>query len=204
MNKIKMFLKESWLLIIAALLFAILLATVDYAWRPIIKQNQASKFQQKATNVEPKFKKFEQIAQNVEIKTKKGEKIKTTITRAKGRNQDETLGWAFRAQGSGFADTIKLVIVVDAEFEKILGYGILSSNETPGYGQHIQDDDFKNQFKEIPATKLVLEKGGDPCSIDEEIIAISGATVTSDAVVKMFNSYVEPVKEYLKQEGHLK
>ncbi|MHC4216649.1 MAG: hypothetical protein ACYSWP_25160 [Planctomycetota bacterium] len=37
--------------------------------------------------------------------------------------------------------------------------------------------------------------------IDTEIIAISGATVSSEAVVKTFNMYIEVVKEQLQKKG---
>ena len=38
---------------------------------------------------------------------------------------------------------------------------------------------------------------------DTEIIAITGATVTSDAVVTIFNNYIEQIKTKLQEKGLL-
>ena len=37
--------------------------------------------------------------------------------------------------------------------------------------------------------------------IDEQIVAITGATVSSQAVVKMFNRYIDQIKIILKDKG---
>ena len=75
---------------------------------------------------------------------------------------------------------------------------MLSSNETPGFGSRIEEDYFGNQFKKAPAEKFELVKTGDDKKIDSEIVAISGATVSSEAVVKIFNAYIEQIKEQLR------
>ena len=60
---------------------------------------------------------------------------------------------------------------------------------------------FSNQFKGAPTGKLELIKIGDAGKIDNEIVAISGATVTSTAVINIFNKSVVSVKEQLQQKG---
>jgi Na+-translocating ferredoxin:NAD+ oxidoreductase RnfG subunit len=44
-------------------------------------------------------------------------------------------------------------------------------------------------------------KIGDAGKIDNEIVAISGATVTSTAVINIFNKSVISVKEQLQKKG---
>ena len=44
MDKIKFYFQQSWLLITASLVFGILLAVLNAAWMPIIKQNEIKKF----------------------------------------------------------------------------------------------------------------------------------------------------------------
>ena len=83
---------------------------------------------------------------------------------------------------------------------KLFGFKVLSSNETPGFGSKIKDDYFGEQFKGAPAVKLILSKTGDVKEIDSEIIAISGATVSSEAVIKIFNTYIEQVKGQLEKK----
>jgi major membrane immunogen (membrane-anchored lipoprotein) len=49
--------------------------------------------------------------------------------------------------------------------------------------------------------KLNLIKKGDNKKIDNEIVAISGATVSSTAVVNIFNNYLEQIKKQLTEKG---
>ena len=84
--------------------------------------------------------------------------------------------------------------------EKFLGFQVLSANETPGFGDKMKNDSFRNQFKGAPAGELSLIKIGDAGKIDNEIVAISGATVTSTAVMNIFNKSVVSVKEQLQTE----
>jgi electron transport complex protein RnfG len=126
--------------------------------------------------------------------------VKTDIYKAIDK-QKNCVGFAFIAAGSGFADKIELVVAVDARCEKLLGFNVLSSNETPGFGDKMKNDSFRNQFKDAPAEKLSLVKLGDAGKIDNEIVAISGATVTSTAVINIFNKSVISVKEQLEKKG---
>jgi electron transport complex protein RnfG len=93
------------------------------------------------------------------------------------------------------------VLTVDAGFEKLAGFDVLASNETPGFGDKINKDFFRSQFIGAPAVKLEMAKAGDDKKIDAEIIAITGATVSSDAVVTILNNYIGQVKKHIKEKG---
>ena len=67
----------------------------------------------------------------------------------------------------------------------------------------IPDGFYQSQFKGAPVTALQLEKIGDAEQIDDQIIAISGATVTSEAVVKIFNTFLLPIKEKMQEQNLL-
>ncbi|MCF7954978.1 MAG: FMN-binding protein [Phycisphaerae bacterium] len=203
---IKNFLEKSWLLIVASLAFGLLLAGTNEKLDPLIKEQQALKFSKLAGAMIDGADKFEDAAEKpIIIKSSKGKDIEVK-TLKKGVGIDgKTLGWAFEAVGSGFADKIILVIGVDAEFKTIKGFGVLSSNETPGFGDKIgkPDHKFVTQFAGTPADELTLSKIGDYGKIDTEIIAISGATITSDAVVSIFNTYISQIKDALTEKGLL-
>jgi electron transport complex protein RnfG len=113
------------------------------------------------------------------------------------------VGFAFMAEGPGFADKIKLIIAVDAGFNQCYGFDVLVSNETPGFGDKIKGDFFRNQFQGVPARALILEKVGDPEIKDETIIAISGATVSSEAVINIYNTYIRAMKKQLQIKGFI-
>jgi len=88
---------------------------------------------------------------------------------------------------------------MDGKGERILGIDILESQETPGLGAKIDEDLFKNQFRGKEKFPLKLVKLKKPQ--EEEIEAITGATISSRAVVNLVNSLVEELKEFIKQNG---
>ena len=200
MNSIRHFFKQSWLLMAASTIFGLLLAVTNAAWRPKIIQNEIDKFNQLAGGMLPGPEEFEVAIEAAQIKLAKGKTIITEVKKAVGADGDCT-GWAFICQGAGFADKIKLVLAVDANFEKLAGFGVLASNETPGFGDKIKNDYFRSQFIGAPAAMLELAKAGDDKIIDVEIIAITGATVSSDAVVAILNNYIGQVKNHIIEKG---
>jgi electron transport complex protein RnfG len=200
MSKIKHFFEQSWLLIIASFCFGLLIAVTNAGWSGRILQNEIDKRNRLMKELITDANSFETAIQEAEIPAKKGKTVKTDIYKAFDSSR-RTVGFAFIAVGSGFQDKIKLVIAVDAKCEKFLGFKVLASNETPGFGDKIKKDYFGSQFKGAPAGKLELVKTGDDKKIDCEIVAISGATVSSEAVVKTFNTYIGKVKEQLQAKG---
>jgi electron transport complex protein RnfG len=197
MSKIKHFFEQSWLLIISSFCFGLLIAVTNAAWSQRIEQNEKDKLNDLMTGLITEARNFEITIEDVEVPGKKGKITKTDIYTALD-DTGSNAGFAFVAAGPGFADKIKLVIAVDAKCERFLGFKVLSSNETPGFGDRIKEDYFGDQFKKAPAQELQLLKTGDPQTIDSEIVAISGATVSSEAVVNILNTYIDKVKEQLQ------
>ena len=199
MSKIKLFIRESWLLIVSSFFFGLLLAVTNAAWLPKIEQNKQAEINQLMTYLLPEAKSFEQAAE-AEIDLGKGKKTKSRIYKALSAG-GQCIGWEFNAEGAGFADKIEMIIAVDKNFEKIAGIEFASLNETPGFGDRAKQPYFRNQFAQAPAGELNLTKTGDPGKIDSEIVAITGATVTSTAVVNSANNYIKQVKEYMLNKG---
>lgn len=200
MSKIKFFIKQSWLLIVAAFCFGLLIAVTNAALSPRIIQNEKDKLNKLMSQLITDANSFEVAVEQVTIQGSKGKQISTTIYKAIDDN-GQTAGYAFIAIGAGFADKIKLVIATDSKAEKFFGFKVLASNETPGFGDRIKYDFFQDQFKLTPIGDLELTKIGDPKKIDCEIVAISGATVSSNAVVNIFDAYDDTIKQTLKKEG---
>jgi Na+-translocating ferredoxin:NAD+ oxidoreductase subunit G len=199
MSKIKYFIQQSWLLLLMSFLFGLLIAVADAAWSAKIEQNKTAKLRGLMANLISDANSFDIAIEGAEIPSDK-RLVKTDIYKALDK-QRNCAGFAFIAVGAGFADKIELVVAVDAKCEKLLGFSVLSSNETPGFGSKMKDDSFRNQFKNAPAEELSLVKIGDAGKIDNEIVAISGATVTSTAVINIFNKSVISVKEQLQAKG---
>jgi len=203
LKNIKYFAEQSWLLVVSSFVFGLLLAVTNAAWQPKIIQNEIDKFNDLAgALLEKKAASFETAAEGVEVDIGKGRKTKTDIKKGVSADGD-CVGWAFVCEGSGFADKIKLVLTVDAAFEKLAGFGVLASNETPGFGDKIKNDYFRSQFRGAPTAQLVLSKTGDDKKIDGEIVAITGATVSSEAVVEILNNYIKQIRAHLQTKGLL-
>jgi electron transport complex protein RnfG len=199
-DKVKYFFQQSWLLIVASFFFGLLIAVANAAWAGRILQNEKDKFNNLVVEMLPGAEISDEIApESVEVESGKGKK-KVTFVRKAVSADGKCVGWAFVCEGSGFADKIKLVLVVDAGFEKLKGFGVLASNETPGFGDQIKLPFYRDQFVGAPTTELVLLKLGDPGAIDSRIVAISGATVSSDAVVAIINTFVSQVKKSMQEK----
>jgi len=97
------------------------------------------------------------------------------------------VGFAIPAEGAGFQDTIKLIYGFDAKTERVVGMEVLESRETPGLGDKIiKDAKFLANFHNLAVEpKIVAVKSGKKS--DNEVDAISGATISSKAVVKIIN-----------------
>ena len=202
MFKIKHFIQQSWLLIVASFCFGLLIAIANAAWSPRIEQNKKAKLDKLMNGLIDGAGSFEVVAEDIKIKVKKGKSEKTNIYKGVGAN-GECAGFAFIAVGPGFADKIELVIAVDDKCQKFLGYDVLASNETPGFGAKIKESFYRDQFKNAPTVLLNVIKVGDSGMVDDEIVAISGATVSSEAVVDIFNKYVGQIKEKLQTRGFI-
>lgn len=68
----------------------------------------------------------------------------------------------------------------------IVGIEMLELNETPGVGMRAGEADYKSQYKDKLVDSFVLTKNGK--SADNEIDALSGATITSAAVTNAVNA----------------
>ncbi len=198
MSKTKYFIQQSWLLIVSAFCFGLLIAVAYSAWSPRIEQNKIDKLNRLMNSLLPEATAF-RVETQLEIKLLKGKTVKSDIYMALS-DSNECLGWAFNAVGPGFQDKIELVIAVDKDFQNFAGFSVLASNETPGFGDKIKDSFLRDQFAGAPAGLLELSKTGNPETIDSEIIAITGATVSSEAVVKIFNAYTEQIKRHLQDK----
>ena len=196
---IKFFFEQSWLLLVASVFFGICLAGLNAWWEPKIIANEIQKFNDLAGGLITEAEKFEP-AEVLTIDVGKGKTIDTEVKKA--LSGTDVVGWAFITEGAGFQDKIKLVVAVDKQFNKLRGFGVLSSNETPGFGDKIKTEDFyRNQFIGAPAEKFTLSKVGDDKKIDSEIVAITGATVTSESVVDILNNFISQVKAQMKEKG---
>ncbi len=199
MRSIKHFFEQSWLLIVASFFFGLLIAITNAALSPRIERNKSAKLDELASGLLTTATTFAKVDRSIEVEGLDGRTQEIAVYRAVMGN--EIVGWVFQVVGFGFADKIELVVAVDGGFDALAGFDVLASNETPGFGDQIKGSYFRDQFQGAPTDELTLVKAGDPATIDAQIVAISGATVSSTAVVEALDHYLPRIKRQLQQEG---
>lgn len=200
MSKLKLFAQESWLLLVSSFVFGLLIAVTNAALSGRIELNKSAKLNELTRTLLPDAETFKPVEAQIEVTLPGGTKETAQVFEALSADK-QRVGWSFRAYGSGFADTIELVVAVDGGFQKMMGYSVLASSETPGFGDQMKDSYYRNQFINAPTERLMLVKSGDPAKIDSEIVAITGATVTSQAVVDIVNTFVVQIRDQMTEKG---
>lgn len=93
------------------------------------------------------------------------------------KKDGEDVGYIVETYGKGYSSYIHVLVALDKNFT-VQKIDILSHAETPGLGDEIEKDIFKNQFvgKTLEHIKLVKVE------TKEDIQAITGVTISSRAV----------------------
>lgn len=85
---------------------------------------------------------------------------------------------------NGYGGEIQVAIGI--KDDKLTGFTAIKNSETAGLGSKCTEPEFANQFKDKAASVLSYTKTG--ASSDTEIDAISGATITTNAVTEAVNA----------------
>ncbi|AKL95083.1 electron transport complex RnfABCDGE type G subunit [Clostridium aceticum] len=113
-----------------------------------------------------------------------------------GTKEGTTVGYAVKVAPQGYGGRVELLVGMSDE-GRITGVKIGDHSETPGLGSKIADAAFVNQFLDKGTEDaFIITKGGE--AGDEYIEAISGATVSSKAVVDGVNAARSVFEEVLK------
>jgi electron transport complex protein RnfG len=193
------FFKRSWLVLAGALAFGLLLAVTYASWAPRIEQNRILKLQRGIRSI---LTDADSIRADTLSVTAAGV-TEPVILYSGFDRQGAPVGHVFPAAGTGFQDRIELLVGVDAALERYRGIAVLFAAETPGFGDAIRDSAiFRCQFVGAPAgADLIVTKGPEedrPKSEDSEIVSITGATITSEAVTTIINRRIAQVRPLLE------
>ncbi|MEG0180639.1 MAG: RnfABCDGE type electron transport complex subunit G [Peptostreptococcaceae bacterium] len=123
------------------------------------------------------FKKLENI---------KGDLVEEVYQGSKG---GEVVGYTIKTTPKGYGGQVEVMVGISKNGE-ISGVKIGNHSETPGLGSKASEPAFKDQFKGKNTEKsLTVVKGN--ASNDNDISAISGATITSKAVTSGVNAAMD-------------
>lgn len=168
-------LKFGFILGIICIIAAGLLAGVDILTKPKILAQERLEEELSLKAIFPLAHHFEEVKEDNEI----------VYYKAFDGNS-RLMGFAFKASGKGYAGQIKTLAGMLKSGE-ITDIKILSQNETPGLGSRIVDPGFTGQFK----GKNDLSK----------VEAITGATISSKAVIDSVRKKAEEIRLRVKDEG---
>ncbi len=195
------FIKDSWLVVTAALVFGLLVAGVNGALRDRIDANKVVKRDNSMKRLLGDDCKFEPVVYEKAANASEQDKEYFKAVKPDG----ELAGYCFLASGGGFADRIDLLIAVDSTFSHTKGYAVMYSQETPGFGDKIIpvgpgsfSDEFVDNICPAPGSKLKVVKTGNKTDrSDKEVVAITGATISSEAVTRIVNNSVLKMKNII-------
>lgn len=167
-----------------------LLAFVNGWADPLIKANQKAETERAIFLVNPEGKNYSKI----DSKLLEAYKVVD--------GTDKLIGYSIAREGNGFQGKIRIMIGVSEDLKSINSIEILEQTETPGLGTKVTEEPFTSQFKGLPTTPVVEWVKGIPPSKPNEIQAVTGATISSKAVVQIINDGLSVARE-LKKKGDL-
>ena len=118
------------------------------------------------------------------------------VTSVVNANDDAgVVGWCVNVSSKGYGGMVGFVVGITKD-GTVKAINILSHSETPGLGAKSTEPEFYTQFNDKDKLPLKVVKGS--ASNPDEIAAISGATITSNAVTDGVNGAVKYWSENLK------
>lgn len=200
---------QAWLVLVLSVGFGAALAAVHLSLAPVIEKNKLNETIARVPELVLGQALAEKMASQNQVLTITARTIevensgrKNLFNLYEARYQGELRGYVVKTGGQGYADRIELLLGMAPDFESITGLFILEQKETPGLGNKIIEFDWRGQFigkKSSPA--LVVIKSG--AQKQNEIDAVTGATISSRAVTDIVNNAILALKGPLTK-GHRK
>ena len=112
-----------------------------------------------------------------------------------GLNGSEIAGYVIELEPKGYSDTISMMVGISGNESIITGMRVMRHSETPGLGALAVKENFYRQFdgKRMVPLRVVKTNAG-----ENEIDAISGSTITTNAITNAVN---EAIEWYNKRTG---
>lgn len=172
--------KPALILCVICVFFTGTLAFVNGITKPIIDENDRIAHQESLKNVFADARDFAEGVGSEELKAR-GYVVSNRIVRTYEAMKDgQLLGHVVEVTTRGYGGEIRMLVGIDQSMN-ITGVVLTKHSETPGLGAKGAEPSFRDQFlgpvpeKTFSVVKTVADS-------DNEIQAISGATVTSRAI----------------------
>lgn len=181
------YLTTAWLVLLLALLFGASLAGVQTALKDRIDANKLAETYKQM----PKLVSGGEADGDLE---EFGDMLAYRVKDASGQQ----IGWVVPSGGQGFADRIEVLVGLNRDASRIAGLYVLDQKETPGLGNKIVEQVWRDQFAGKAAQPALAVVKSEP-STENQIQAVTGATISSDSVVAIVNKTVSDFRKALKE-----
>lgn len=107
--------------------------------------------------------------------------------------------YIFEFEGRGLWGMITGVVTLKPDLESVENIRIIAQEETPGLGGRIAEEGFLSQFHDKKVSPRLVVALRQKATADNEIDAISGASISSLALVGMINEAVIDFRRILEK-----
>ncbi len=106
---------------------------------------------------------------------------------------------AFEFAGPGSQGPMSGVIALSSAKDAIKGIAIITQSETPGLGSRVLAADNLKNFRDKKVVPELMIVAAGSASADNEVDAITGATLTSNALETLLNKNIKATKTLIGQ-----
>lgn len=193
LDKIKSFFKTNGEIITPTAVLAIICVVVTLA---LSSTNLLTSGRIKALTIENQNKAMAKLIEADEYHELPAATSFGDITYNAAIKDGDTVGCIFVTEANGYGGTVSVMTAVDME-GKIIAIEILAAaDETPGLGQNVTKPDWYAQFAGLKDDITVI-KGGSAHKENNEINAVTGATISSKAVTSAVNQALDYAAEII-------
>jgi electron transport complex protein RnfG len=176
-------------LAIAGLVSGVAIIGIYEATLPTITENKARELREAVFKVLPGVSQMQALVyRDGELIVVKAPDKDEPVIYGGYDEQGDFVGYAMPAAGPGFQDTIGILYGYKPAEKIVVGMEVLESRETPGLGDKIYKDAvFVGGFSALSVEPEIVAVKKGTKSQPNEIDAITGATISSKAVVRIIN-----------------
>ena len=197
-DKVKSFFKTDEIVIPTAVLVIIcLVITLALSGTNLLTKNKIANLEiQKKNTAMQKLILADEFKEEV-ITVQNNETGETTEIKYNTALKDGSVsGYIFTVAAKGYGGDISVMTAVDTKGSVIAIEILDASGETPGLGQNVTKPGWYSQFNGLKEGITVI-KGGSANAANNEINAVTGATISSKGVTKAVNQALDYANEIL-------
>lgn len=145
---------------------------------------------------------FEEYVQKLEPKDFEREVYQAVV-------DDTVVAYCFEIKGNGLWGSMRALVSTSTDFKTILDFAIVNQQETPGLGARIEEKWFLEQFQnrlfvvnpqsteDVTQSYEFIAETQSP-ETDRQLRRVTGATITSDSVIKMLRAEFNYIYDYVR------